>query len=102
VAGTRAGRRDAAKRIGLSAKLILEWVNRADLMRVQGVGEEYSDLLEASGVDTVRELRRRNPANLYADVCKVNQQKHLARRDPTLGQVTNWVKAAQKMKVIVE
>ena len=73
-----------------------------DLMRVRGVGEEYSDLLEASGVDTVRELRRRNPENLYAEVSRVNQQKQLVRRDPTRKQVRSWVSAAQKMKVLVE
>ena len=88
--------------MGVSTKLILEWVNRADLMRVPGIGEEYSDLLEASGVDTVKELRRRNTANLYAEVCKINKQKHLVRRDPTLKEVGSWINAAQKMKAAVE
>ena len=101
-AGTPKGRREVAKSMGVSAKLILEWVNRADLMRVPGIGEEYSDLLEASGVDTVKELRRRNAANLYAEVCKVNKQKYLVRRDPTLKEVSDWINAAQKMKAAVE
>ena len=101
-AGTPKGRRAVAKNMDVTTKLILEWVNRADLMRVPGIGEEYSDLLEASGVDTVKELRRRNADNLYAEVCKINKQKHLVRRDPTLKEVNSWISAAQKMKAVVE
>ena len=59
---TKRGRRQLADTTGIPERQILEWVNRADLMRIKGVGEEYSDLLEASGVDTVKELRRRNAA----------------------------------------
>ena len=65
-AASRKGRDDLVRRTGISGKLILEWVNRADLMRVPGIGEEYSDLLEAAGVDTVKELRRRKPESLHA------------------------------------
>ena len=84
---TRAGRREIAAATGLTTTQILEWVNRADLMRVKGIGEEYSDLLEASGVDTVKELRNRNPENLLARMLEVNRKKRLVRRLPTVPMV---------------
>ncbi|MCK4975724.1 MAG: DUF4332 domain-containing protein, partial [Anaerolineales bacterium] len=76
-------------------KLILKWVNRADLMRVPGVGEEYSDLLEAAGVDTIKELRNRNPEHLYQALLEVNEQKSLVRRAPHQSEVEAWVQAAE-------
>lgn len=98
---TRKGRRDIAAATNISEKLILEWVNRADLMRVRGVGEEYSDLLEAAGVDTVRELRRRNPANLLASMVEVNSKQRLVRRLPTEAMVERWVEHARELDPIV-
>ena len=68
---TKKGRKDLAEATGLSDHQILEWVNRADLMRVKGVSRQYSDLLEAAGVDTVKELRNRKPANLHAAISPV-------------------------------
>ena len=70
-AGTAKGREELANKTGLKASQILEWVNRADLMRVKGVGSEYSDLLEAAGVDTVKELATRRPDNLHAKLLEV-------------------------------
>ncbi len=67
------GRDELAEAAGISGKLILEWVNHADLFRIKGVAEEYSDLLEEAGVDTVPELAQRNAANLYAKLCEVNE-----------------------------
>ena len=99
---TRAGRRDIAAATKLSEKLVLEWVNRADLMRVRGVGEEYSDLLEAAGVDTVKELRRRNPGNLLASMVTVNATKRLVRRLPTEAMVQRWVDHAKDLEPIVK
>ena len=64
--GTKKGRESIAEKTGISEKLILEWVNRADLARIKGVGSEYADLLENSGVDSVPELAQRNAANLHA------------------------------------
>jgi predicted flap endonuclease-1-like 5' DNA nuclease len=98
---TRAGRKDLAATTGLSVDLILGWVNRADLMRVKGVGEEYSDLLEAAGVDTVKELRRRNPANLLAAMIEVNAKRRLVRRLPTLSMVERWIDHANGLDPIV-
>lgn len=98
---TRKGRREIAAATGISENLILEWVNRADLMRVRGVGEEYSDLLEAAGVDTVKELRRRNAANLLATMLAVNNTKRLVRRLPTEAMVQRWVDHASQLEAIV-
>jgi len=100
-AATRKGRKDLAEATGLSDGQILEWVNRADLMRVRGVGEEYSDLLEAAGVDTVRELRRRNPANLLSAMVEVNAKKRLVRRLPTNSMVERWIEHAKELDPVV-
>lgn len=90
--------RDAiAKATELDAGLILEWVNRADLMRINGVGSEYSDLLENAGVDSVKELAQRRPDNLHAKLIEVNEQKKLVRRPPTLADVERWVAEAKTL-----
>lgn len=94
---TPKGRKDLAEATGLSPKLILEWVNRVDLFRIKGVGEEYSDLLEYSGVDTVPELAQRNPDNLYAKIMEVNAERELVRRPPTQSMVANWVEQAKEL-----
>ncbi len=99
---TRKGRREIATATGIGDKLILAWVNRADLMRVRGVGEEYSDLLEAAGVDTVKELRRRNPANLLASMIEVNSKKALVRRLPTEAMVVRWVEHAGELNSVIK
>lgn len=98
---TRKGRKEIASVTEISEKLILEWVNRADLMRVRGVGEEYSDLLEGAGVDTVKELRRRNPANLLVAMVEVNTTRNLVRRLPTEAMVGRWVEHAAELDPIV-
>jgi predicted flap endonuclease-1-like 5' DNA nuclease len=79
---------------GISEKLVLRWTNMADLFRIKGVSEQYSDLLEASGVDTVPELAGRKPDNLLAKMTQVNEEKKLVRNVPTLEQVTAWVAEA--------
>jgi len=95
------GRQEIAEKSKISEKLILEWVNRADLFRVKGVGEEYSDLLEASGVDTVVELAQRKAENLYEKMVAVNQEKKLVRKLPTLAQVSSWVEQCKKLPRVV-
>lgn len=92
---TPKGRESLAEKTGISGHLILEWVNRADLFRIKGVGEEYSDLLEAAGVDTVPELAQRNAENLHAKFVEVNAAKKLVRRLPTQSQVTDWIAQAK-------
>jgi len=98
---TPKGRRDLEERTGIARHYILKWVNRADLMRVRGVGEEYSDLLEAVGVDTVVELAQRNPDNLYKAMVAFNEQRELVRRLPTLAQVADWVEQARSLPRVV-
>ncbi len=98
---SRTGRKHLAAKIDVSEKLVLEWVNRADLMRVKGVGEEYSDLLEAAGVDTIKELRRRNAHNLLSAMIEVNNKKRLVRRLPTEAMVSRWVESAKTLDPIV-
>jgi predicted flap endonuclease-1-like 5' DNA nuclease len=95
-------RQEIADKSGITRTLILEWVNLADLFRIKGVGEEYSDLLEEAGVDAVVELAQRNPANLYQAVVEVNQKKKLVRKLPTQGQVSDWVKQAKKLPRVVK
>ena len=99
---TPQGRQEIANKSGITKTLILEWVNLADLFRIKGVGEEYSDLLEEAGVDTVVELAQRNPSNLYKAVVEVNQKKKLVRKLPTEDQVSGWVKQAKKLPRIVK
>lgn len=102
IGATRKGREEISEKTGISAKLILEWVNLADLFRIKGVGEEYSDLLEEAGVDTVVELSRRNPKNLHAKILEVNEKKKLVRRPPTLEKVRGWIEQAKKLPRKVE
>ncbi len=99
---TRQGRAEIAEKTGISPKLILEWVNHADLFRIKGIGEEYADLLEAAGVDTVVELAQRNPEHLYQKLVEVNKEKRLVRRLPTEAQVRSWVEQAKALPRVVE
>ncbi|KTB48912.1 DUF4332 domain-containing protein [Dehalogenimonas alkenigignens] len=99
---SRKGRKDLAERTGISEASILEWVNRADLFRVKGIGEEFSDLLEAAGVDTVKELAQRKPDNLMLKLVEVNEQKKLVRRMPYPAAVADWVKQAKELPRVVE
>lgn len=100
-AATRTGRRRLARDTGLSESDILAWVNRADLMRIKGVGSEYADLMEAAGVDTIRELRRRNPDRLLAAMSDLNLRRRLIRRLPTNGMVAGWIEAAKGIEPLV-
>ncbi len=95
--GSAKGRKDLAAATGIDEKKILEWVNRADLMRVKGVGSEFSDLLEAAGVDTVKELAQRRADNLQEKMVEVNKQKKLVRRVPAASEVEAWVAHAKSL-----
>ena len=95
------GRKEISEKTGISDTLILRWVNHADLFRIKGIGEEYADLLEQSGVDTVPELAQRNAANLYEKMISVNRKKKLVRKPPTQDQVKNWISEAKHFKRVV-
>lgn len=95
--GTKKGRKAIAEKSGISEKMILGWVNRADLTRIKGVGSEFADLLEAAGVDTVPELAQRKAANLHAKMTEVNEAKKLVRKLPTASQVEGWCAQAKEL-----
>lgn len=98
---TPKGRSALAEKSGLSQEQILKWVNHADLFRIKGVAGQYSDLLESAGVDSVSELAKRKPENLYQKMVEVNQQKHLVRNLPSLNQVEAWVTQAKQLPRVV-
>lgn len=90
-------RKELAEATGISPKLILRFANMADLFRINGVGQEYAELLEAAGVDTVPELAQRNAENLTAKMEEVNEEKNLVRRTPSLTVVEKWVEEAKTL-----
>ncbi|MGB4596164.1 MAG: DUF4332 domain-containing protein [Anaerolineaceae bacterium] len=98
---TAKGRVELAEKSGISGSLILEWTNHADLYRIKGVGQEYSDLLEEAGVDTVVELSKRVPANLHKKILEMNETKNLVRRPPSEKMVASWVAQAKELPRIV-
>jgi predicted flap endonuclease-1-like 5' DNA nuclease len=95
------GRQEIAEKTDISERLILEWVNHVDLFRIKGVGEEYSDLLEEAGVDTVPELAQRNAENLYQKLVAVNQEKKLVRQLPGQAQVSDWIGQAKRLPRVI-
>jgi predicted flap endonuclease-1-like 5' DNA nuclease len=99
---TPKGRTELEEKTGVSHNLILEWVNHVDLYRIKGVGQEYSDLLEEAGVDTVPELAQRNPENLYAKLVEVNDMKELVRQLPSQRQVADWVSQAKALPRVIQ
>jgi len=98
---TPKGRKEIAKKAGFSSKTILEWVNRADLFRVRGIAEEYSDLLEVAGVDTVVELARRKAAVLVQKMADANARKKIVRKLPAKSEVARWIRQAGRLPRIV-
>lgn len=94
-------RKELAKATGISENLTLKWVNRADLSRIQGIGTQYADLLEASGIDTVPELAKRKPEHLEEKILEVNNKKKLVRRPPGLARIKNWTAQAKKLPKVI-
>ena len=95
------GREEIAEKTGVSERLLLDWVNRADLARIKGISTQYADLLEAAGVDSVPELGQRRPDNLHAKMKEVNEAKKLVRKLPSLSQVESWVEQARTLPRMV-
>jgi predicted flap endonuclease-1-like 5' DNA nuclease len=98
---TPKGRAYLVECTGISAALILQWVNHADLFRVKGIGSEFADLLEAAGVDTLPELAQRVPENLQAKLVEVNEAKKIVRQTPALTQVQSWVEQAKQLARVI-
>lgn len=95
------GRKALAEKTGITEKLVLNWVNRADLTRIKGVSTQYADLLESAGVDTVPELAQRNAENLQIKMAEVNEKKHLVRQVPSASQVETWVAQAKELPRVI-
>jgi len=93
--GTPKGRKDTAAKADISETQILKWANMVDLMRISGVGKQYSELLEAAGVDTVKELKMRRPDNLTTKMAEVNAEKKLCKTTPAESMVGEWVEQAK-------
>lgn len=98
---TPEGREALALETGIAEKLIRDWVNRVDLTRVSGIGPQFADLLEESGVDSIPALAQRNAANLYKKVVQVNEARRLAARTPSLNEVERWIREAKSLPRIV-
>lgn len=92
-----AGRKALEEETGITGKLILKWCNHADLFRVKGVGPQFAELLEAAGVDTVKELAHRKAENLAAKMLEVNEEKHLVRRVPVAKEIQKMVDCAKEL-----
>jgi len=100
-ASTRAGRSELAGETDISTAELLRWVNVADLMRVRGIGGEYAELLASCGIQTLKELRRRNPVALTAKILSMNGRKDLVRRLPTESMVEAWIDRATNLELVV-
>ncbi len=91
-------RKKLAEETGISEKLILKWANHADLFRIKGVAGQFAELLEAAGVDTVKELRHRVAANLHPKLVEVNEAKNLCNRVPALSEVEKMIEQAKELE----
>lgn len=95
------GRKELAEATGIAEKLILRWTNHADLFRIKGVGPQFSELLEAAGVDTVKEFRHRVAENLFEKIKETNDAKHLVRRIPSVKELTKMIALAKELKPVM-
>jgi predicted flap endonuclease-1-like 5' DNA nuclease len=100
-AATRKSRKELAQATGVDEQLILKWANMSDLMRIKGVGEEFSELLEVAGVDTVKELAKRRPDNLRQAMIDANGKRKLVRQLPSVAQCESWVKQAKEIPPVM-
>ncbi|NLF43451.1 MAG: DUF4332 domain-containing protein [Bacteroidales bacterium] len=99
---TKKQRKDLSEKADISEKLVLKFANMADLFRIKGVGQEYAELLEVAGVDTVPELAQRSAENLAAKMEAVNNEKELVRRVPSVKEVEDWVAQAKALPRVLE
>lgn len=100
-AATKKGREALAEETGISEKLILKWANHADLFRIKGVAGQFAELLEAAGVDTVKEFRHRVAANLQPKLVEVNDQKNLCNRVPSVAEIQKMIDQAKEMESMI-
>ncbi len=98
---TPVGRKKIAEETGISGKLILKWTNHADLFRIKGVAGQFAELLEAAGVDTVKEFRHRVAANLQPKMVEVNDAKNLCNRVPSVSELEKMIEQAKELEPII-
>jgi predicted flap endonuclease-1-like 5' DNA nuclease len=98
---TKSGRKTIADASGISESKILDWVNMADLFRINGIASQFAELLKGAGVDTVKELRNRNADNLHAALVKTQDEKGLTRAVPALSKVEDFIAQAKSLDPIV-
>jgi predicted flap endonuclease-1-like 5' DNA nuclease len=101
-AATPKDRKELESKTGIGHHHLLKWVNQADLFRIQGIGRQYAELLEAAGVDTVLELAQRRPDHLHAKLIELNEKHHHVKAVPTAQHVKKWVEEAQALPRVVE
>ena len=92
------GRKELAEATGISDKLILRWTNHADLFRISGVGPQFAELLEAAGVDTVKEFRHRVAENLQPKLVETNEDKHICGRVPAVAEIQKMIDQAKELE----
>ena len=101
-AGSASGRAKVSAQTGISEHQLLKWANHVDLMRIPGVGSEFSDLLEAAGVDSPAELAQRNAANLAQTFQELDAARpNWIRRIPSQETVEEWIKAAKRLETVI-
>lgn len=98
---SKKGRADMAEKTGISEKLILKWTNHADLFRIKGIASQFAELLEAAGVDTVKEFRHRVAANLQPKLVEVNNEKNLCNRVPAVSELEKMIEQAKELEPIL-
>lgn len=98
---TAKGRKELEEKTGIRHDLILTWVNHADLFRVKGIGPQFAELLEAAGVDTVKELGHRNATNLEKAMAQVNEKEHRTKRVPTVKEIQRMIDLAKELPAVV-
>ena len=101
IASTRSGRALLTKETGINSPKLLHWARRAELMQIKNLGKDYSDLLEAVGVESIADLKRRNPESLHEAMMKVNSKKKVVDRMPSLKKVSNWISESSSMEIKV-
>lgn len=98
---TKKGRIQIAEETGISEKLILKWTNHSDLFRIKGIAGQFAELLEAAGVDTVKEFRHRVPANLHAKLLTTNEAKKLCNRVPSITELEKMIAQAKELEPMI-
>ena len=101
IASSRSGRALLAKETGISSPKLLHWAKRAELMKIKDLGRDYSDLLEAVGVESISELKRRNPESLHESMTAMNQKQEIVDRMPSIKRVSKWIDESKDIDIKV-